>query len=119
MCVRPSVCLYVNAALTEEPSNVIFCKHIHILPGSVIGTVIFSPEVNFGKYIIFCKVKEENLRKGKDPVIHSWSSMPLYRDPVLDVYVYIYKQTLKKSYKNIYFKKMVMFFNKLKGAVTF
>ncbi|CAL4241103.1 unnamed protein product [Meganyctiphanes norvegica] len=67
--VRPSVCLsvhmYVNAALTEEPSDVIFCKHIHIIPGSVIGAVVLSPEVNFGKYIIFCKAKKAKCRKGK------------------------------------------------------
>ena len=53
--------------IMEEPSNVIFCKHIHIIPGSVIGTVILSPEVNFGKYIIFCKVKDENSQERERP----------------------------------------------------
>ena len=32
----------------------------------------------------------KNLRKGKDPLIHSWSSMPLYRTRGLTVYVYIF-----------------------------
>ncbi|CAL4187844.1 unnamed protein product, partial [Meganyctiphanes norvegica] len=45
--VAPGPRLYIR--LEDQ----LWMRHIHIIPGSVIGTVILSPEVNFGKYIIF------------------------------------------------------------------
>ncbi|CAL4102774.1 unnamed protein product, partial [Meganyctiphanes norvegica] len=57
-----SVCMYVNAALMEEPSNIFFCKHIHIIPGSVIGTVILSLEENISYFV---RQRGQNLKKGK------------------------------------------------------